>query len=215
MFMGRALIGLSLGIAATALVIVGTVPTSNAQQAAKRTILQKAELADLDQPEGVIITGEIPPGWRPAGTPTRAPNSATCSKARSCWRSRAHRRGPTRQATPGSSPPVRCTTRKVPATRPPAPWSSMSWRKVSLWHLRLPDRPAGPQRDELGADHSRRELVRTSRMSGPAPVADGEPAATKEPSQHALDRVRCVCAPAPRPWRRTDSQGRMDHRMLP
>jgi quercetin dioxygenase-like cupin family protein len=62
MFMGRALIGLSLGIAAIALALVGTAPTSDAQQAAKRTILQKAELADLDQREGLIITGEIPPG---------------------------------------------------------------------------------------------------------------------------------------------------------
>jgi quercetin dioxygenase-like cupin family protein len=54
--------GLSLGIAATALVFVGTVPTSDAQQAFKRTVLQKSELTDLDQREGVMITGEIPPG---------------------------------------------------------------------------------------------------------------------------------------------------------
>jgi quercetin dioxygenase-like cupin family protein len=60
MLIRRSLIGSGFGIATFAL--VGAMPTSDAQQAFKRTVLQKADLTDLDQREGVIITAEIPPG---------------------------------------------------------------------------------------------------------------------------------------------------------
>src|SRR5215213_748658 len=40
----------------------GGVPTSEAQQAFKRTVLRKADLADLENREGVMVLVELPPG---------------------------------------------------------------------------------------------------------------------------------------------------------
>jgi quercetin dioxygenase-like cupin family protein len=42
--------------------LASVVTTSDAQQTFKRTILQKVDLTDLTQREGVMITGEFPPG---------------------------------------------------------------------------------------------------------------------------------------------------------
>ncbi len=54
-----------LGLAMVGMIVVGAATTqtlSAQQQAIKRTVLQQAELTDIEGRDGVMIQGEIPPG---------------------------------------------------------------------------------------------------------------------------------------------------------
>lgn len=53
---------IKLGLVIAAFTLAGGTPAPNAEQAFKRTVLQKADLGDLGNREGVIVLVELPPG---------------------------------------------------------------------------------------------------------------------------------------------------------